>query len=108
MDNVFCAEGGTPIARSGAGPGSAWRTRYDARFPAQFLMYSAYTYDATMVLVDAMTRAGSTDPVVYGPQLLATNYQGLVWRIAFEADGEMKNPPMTLYGFKDGKKTALD
>jgi branched-chain amino acid transport system substrate-binding protein len=69
---------------------------------------SPYTYDATMLLVDAMTRAGSADPRVYAPHLFTTDYQGLIGRIGFESDGEMKDPPMTLYVYRDGKKTLLE
>jgi branched-chain amino acid transport system substrate-binding protein len=61
-----------------------------------------------MVLVDAMTRAGSADPRTYAPELFKTDYQGVMARIRFEADGEMKDPRMTLYGYRDGRKTTLD
>ena len=108
VDNVFCAEGGTPIERTPAAPGTAWRARYDARFPGQFQIPAPYSYDAAMLLVDAMTRAGSADPRVYAAHLFSADYQGLMRRIGFEADGEMKSPPMTIYGFRGGKKTALD
>ena len=43
----------------------------------QFQIYSPYTYDATMVLVDAMKRANSTDPEVYLPQVCKTDYKGV-------------------------------
>ena len=54
------------------------------------------------------TRKGSADPAVYVPQLSKTAYAGLMMRIAFAADGELKDPPMTLYGYRDGIKVALD
>jgi branched-chain amino acid transport system substrate-binding protein len=65
-------------------------------------------YDAVHVLVDAMVKAGSADPKVYLSKLAATNYQGVTTKVAFEADGELKNPAMTLYVYKDGKKVALN
>ena len=105
-DNVVCAEGGTAIEKVPAGV--AWKKRYDARFPGQFQPPSPYTYDATMVLADAMARAGSADPKVYLAQLAKTDYQGIMARISFDPDGEMKNPPMTLYAYKDGRRLALD
>ena len=61
-----------------------------------------------MVLADAMARAGSADPKVYLAQLAKTDYQGIMARISFDPDGEMKNPPMTLYAYKDGRRVALD
>ncbi len=106
LDGVICAEGGSSIAKMPGG--TAWKARYDAKYPGQFQIYSPYTYDATFVLVDAMKRANSTDPKVYLPKLIETNYKGVTANIAFEPNGEMKNPSMTLSTYKDGKKVALN
>jgi len=61
-----------------------------------------------MVLVDSMKRAGSADPKVYLPFVGKTNYDGVTTQVQFDADGELKNPAMTFYAFKDGKKIALN
>jgi branched-chain amino acid transport system substrate-binding protein len=45
---------------------------------------------------------------VYIPELLKSNYKGVTANIAFEPNGEMKNPAITLYVYKDGKKTPLN
>jgi branched-chain amino acid transport system substrate-binding protein len=106
LGNVVCAEGGASLEKMPGG--TAWKARYDAKYPGQFQVYSPYVYDATMVLVDAMKRANSTDPKVYMPKLFETNYTGVTAKVGFEADGELKNPSMTLYVYKDGKKSALN
>ena len=106
LGNVVCAEGGASLAKMPGG--EAWKKRYDAKYPGQFQVYSPYTYDATFVLVDAMKRANSTDPKVYIPELIKSNYKGVTTTIAFEPNGELKNPAITLYVYKDGKKTALN
>jgi len=106
LENVVCAEGGASLAKMPGG--EAWKKRYDAKYPNQFQVYSPYTYDATFVLVDAMKRANSVDPKVYTPKLIETNFQGVTAKIAFEPNGELKNPAITLYTYKDGKKTALN
>ncbi len=106
IENVVCAEGGASLAKMPSG--NAWKARYDAKYPGQFQVYSPYTYDAVGVLVDAMVKAGSTDPKVYGPQLFKSDYQGVTTKIGFESDGELKNPAMTLYVYKDGKKVPLN
>ena len=106
LSNVVCAVGGAAIEKMPNG--KDWRARYDAKFPKQFQVYSPYTYDATMVLVDAMKRANSVDPKVYGPKRAATNYQGVTAKVAFEPQGDLKNPAMTLYVYKDGKKVAVN
>jgi branched-chain amino acid transport system substrate-binding protein len=106
LGGVVCAEGGSSLEKMPGG--KAWKARYDAKFPNQFQVYSPYVYDAVHVLVDAMVKAGSADPKVYLSKLAATDYQGVTTKVQFEADGELKNPAMTLYVYKDGKKVALN
>jgi branched-chain amino acid transport system substrate-binding protein len=55
-----------------------------------------------------MKRANSTDPKVYTAKLIDANYKGVTSTISFEPNGELKNPAMTLYVYKDGKKVALN
>ena len=106
LNNVVCAEGGASLDKM---PGSkAWKAKYDGKYPNQFQVYSPYTYDATFVLVDAMKRANSVDPKVYTPELIKTNFRGVTSTIAFEPNGELKNPAITLYVYKDGKKVPLN
>jgi branched-chain amino acid transport system substrate-binding protein len=106
LANVICAEGGASLDKMPGG--KAWKAKYDAKYPGQFQVYSPYTYDATYLIVDAMKRANSVDPKVYTPELLKAQFKGVTSTIAFEPNGEMKNPAITLYTYKDGKKTPLN
>jgi branched-chain amino acid transport system substrate-binding protein len=106
LGNVVCAEGGASLEKMPGG--KVWKDRYDKKYPGQFQVYSPYTYDAVHVIVDAMVRAKSADPKVYTPFIGQANLQGVTTKIAFEADGELKNPAMTLYSYKDGKKVPLN
>jgi branched-chain amino acid transport system substrate-binding protein len=106
LGNVICAEGGASLDKMPNG--KSWKARYDQKYPNQFQVYSPYTYDAVMVFADAMVKAGSTDPKVYAPQLAKIQYSGVTAKVAFEQDGELKNPAMTLYTYKDGKKSPLN
>ena len=106
LGNVICAEGGASLGKMPGG--TAWKAKYDAKYPNQFQVYSPYTYDATMLLVDAMKRADSTDPKVYTAKLVESNYDGVTAKIAFEPNGELKNAAITLYDYKDGKKSPLN
>jgi branched-chain amino acid transport system substrate-binding protein len=106
LNNVVCAEGGASIAKMPGG--TEWKKRYDAKYPGQFQIYSPFTYDATFVLVDAMKRANSVDPKVYVKELPKTHFKGVTATIAFEPNGEIKNPATTLSIYKDGKKVQLD
>jgi branched-chain amino acid transport system substrate-binding protein len=106
LGNVVCAEGGASLEKMPGG--KAWKARYDAKYPGQFQVYSPYVYDAVMVLADAMVRANSADPKVYTAKLGETNFKGITTQVMFEPNGEMKNPAMTLYVYKDGKKVPLN
>ena len=106
LGNVVCAEGGASLDKMPGG--KAWKADYDKRYPKQFQVYSPYTYDAVHVLVSAMQAANSADPKVYLPKLAAVSYQGVTAKVAFEKDGELKDPAMTLYMYKDGKKVPIN
>ncbi len=106
LGGVVCAEGGSSLAKMPGG--TAWKARYDAKYPKQFQVYSPYTYDGVHVLVQAMVDAGSSDPKVYLPKLKAINYKGVTANISFDKDGELKNPAMSLYMYKGGKKVPLN
>ncbi len=106
LENVICAEGGASLDKMPSG--KAWKAKYDAKFPGQFQVYSPYVYDAAFVLVDAMKRANSTDPKVYAAEIGKTNFKGVTTTVQFEANGELKNPAMTLYTYKGDKKIALN
>jgi len=106
LNNVVCADGGSSLQKMPGG--LAWKKRYDAQFPNQFQVYSPYTYDATMLLADAMKRADSWDPKIYTPKLIESNYKGVTANIQFEPNGELKNAAITLSVYKDGKKTPLN
>jgi branched-chain amino acid transport system substrate-binding protein len=106
LANVVCAEGGASLSKM---PGGVeWKKRYDERYPGDFQIYSPYTYDATMLLVDAMKRADSIDPKVYIPKLKESNYQGVTTTIKFQPNGELVDAPYTLYTYIDGSKTVVE
>ena len=106
LANTACAEGGTSLQKM---PGGVeWKKRYDAAYPNQFQVYSPYTYDATMLLADAMKRADSTDPKVYNAKLEQANYKGITSTIAFEPNHEVKNAAITISTYPGGKKTPLE
>jgi branched-chain amino acid transport system substrate-binding protein len=105
LNHVVCAEGGASLGRMPSG--TAWKARYDRRFPGQFQVYAPYAYDAAMMLAHAMVQAGSADPAVYLPVLASTTYQGVTAAVAFDASGELRQPSITLYEYRNNRKQAL-
>ncbi|MDR3382660.1 branched-chain amino acid ABC transporter substrate-binding protein [Cupriavidus basilensis] len=106
VQNIICSEAG--LALSKMEQGADFDKRYQARFNAPVQIYAPFTYDAVMVIVDAMKRANSTEPAAILAEMPKTNYKGLIGNIAFDEKGDMKEGTITLYEYKDKKKTVLD
>jgi branched-chain amino acid transport system substrate-binding protein len=60
------------------------------------------------IIVDAMKRAKSTDPVKIVAAMPATDYKGVIGETTFDSKGDLKHGVISLYGYKDGKKALLD
>jgi branched-chain amino acid transport system substrate-binding protein len=104
--SVVCAESG--VAQVKAPRGIEWRARYDARYPGEFQNYAAFSYDAVMVLANGMERAASIDPAVYSAELPKTRFAGITSAISFDPNGDLREPKIALYVYRDGRRTALD
>lgn len=104
--NVTCSEAG--MALSKMAQGADFQKRYKERFNSDVQIYAPFTYDAVYVLVDSMKRANSTDPAKILAVMPDTKMQGLVGNIAFDNKGDMQKGVITLYDFKDKKKTVLE
>lgn len=106
VSNIICSEAG--LALSKMEKGAEFEKKYQARFNAPVQIYAPFTYDAVMVIVDAMKRANSTEPAAILAEMPKTNYKGLIGNIAFDEKGDMKEGTITLYEYKDKKKSVLD
>jgi branched-chain amino acid transport system substrate-binding protein len=83
--------------------GKQFMEKFKQKFNADVQLFAPMGYDAVMVLVDAMKRAGSTEPGKILAELPKTQYQGVIGPIAFDAKGDLENGPLTIYAVKDGK-----
>ena len=88
--------------------GADFEKAYKARFNTGVQIYAPFTYDSVYVIVDAMKRANSTDHAAILAQMQGTNYPGLIGTVAFDPKGDMKEGIITLYDYKDNKKSVLD
>jgi branched-chain amino acid transport system substrate-binding protein len=88
--------------------GQKFLDKYKAKFNQDVELFAPMGYDAVMVFIDAMKRAGSTDPVKFLAELPKTNYEGVIGPIAFDDKGDLKNGPITIYVVKDGKWEPLE
>ncbi|MBU6491359.1 MAG: branched-chain amino acid ABC transporter substrate-binding protein [Burkholderiales bacterium] len=106
INNIVCSEAG--MALSKMPKGAEFEKEYEARFHQPIQIYAPFTYDAVGIIVDAMKRANSTDPAKILAAMPATNYDGVIGNVQFDSKGDLKQPVITLYDYKDGKKTVLD
>ncbi|MBB5497768.1 ABC-type branched-subunit amino acid transport system substrate-binding protein [Paraburkholderia sp. MM5384-R2] len=60
------------------------------------------------IVVDAMKRANSTDPAKVLAKVSGTDYKGVTGETTFDAKGDLQHGVISLYDYKDGKKTLLD
>jgi len=104
-DRLWCAEAGL-VAGKPSTAMQAFNDAFKTRFGGAPGRYAAASYDATQLLLDTMSRAKSAAPGVYLPMLAKANYQGLLGPYAFDAKGNLKRPPVTLYQYKAGAKVA--
>ena len=88
--------------------GAEFMQKYKAKFNSEVELFAPMGYDAVMVFVDAMKRAGSTDPAKFLPEMSKTNYQGVIGPIAFDDKGDLRNGPITIYVVKGGKWEPLE
>lgn len=88
--------------------GKEFLAKYKAKFNAEVELFAPMGYDAVMVLIEAMKRAGSADPLKYLPEISKTNYTGVIGPIAFDEKGDLTNGPITIYVVKGGKWEALE
>jgi branched-chain amino acid transport system substrate-binding protein len=55
-----------------------------------------------------MKRADSTERTRVLAAMPSTQYDGVIGRIAFDPHGNLKDAAITIYQFKDKKKTVMD
>ena len=92
---------GIPLSRMKTG--REFDEKMKKKYNEGVVAYSPAAYDATWVLINAMLKANSTDPKVYGPVIKSVSFEGVSGSIAFLPNGDMKEPTATFYKVIDGK-----
>ncbi len=105
-NQVYCAEAGGIDGKGKAGL-DAFKVKYKKRFGTEVQMYAPYVYDSVKLMVAAMVKAGSSDPVKYLPSLAATQYDGVTGPISFDSKGDINGGALTLRTIKGGKLEEL-
>src|SRR5690349_4752541 len=103
---VICAEAGGVEGKQKVAM-EKFKADFKKKYNTDVQIYAPYVYDAVMVMVAAMQKAGSADPKVYLPFLAKTDYNGVTGHIAFDGKGDIKNGALTLYTYKGDKREQM-
>nr|WP_297351111.1 branched-chain amino acid ABC transporter substrate-binding protein [uncultured Caldimonas sp.] len=104
---VVCAEAGGVEGAEKKGMDD-FKAAFKKKFNTDVQIYAPYVYDSVMVMVNAMVKAGSSDPAKYLPVLAKTEgYKGVTGTISFDNKGDLKNGALTLYTYNGGKREQL-
>ena len=100
-NTVYCAQGGPSLTKSAAG--RDFIKRYKDAYGIDVLIYAANFYDGAQIIARAMQAAGTTtDKARIRTELAKTDYHGIAGTYTFDAQGNMKNAPTTVYRYKEG------
>jgi branched-chain amino acid transport system substrate-binding protein len=104
---VVCAEAGGVEGESKKSL-DVFKADFKKKFNADVQIYAPYVYDSVNVMVDAMVKAGSSDPAKYLPVLAKTDgYKGVTGAISFDNKGDIKNGALTLFTYKGGNRDQI-
>lgn len=104
-DLLYCSRGGEELAKRPKG--ADFSRRYQDRFKTEVLTYGPFMYDAVMVMAAAMKKADSTDPAKYLSAVREVSYEGVTNVFNFDDQGNLKQPGVTVYAYKDGKPQQI-
>ena len=105
-EGQYCSLPGVPLDTMPGG--TAFKDKFKAKFNTDIQLYAPYVYDAVNVMIDAMKRANSSDPIQYLAELPKTQFSGVTTLIQFDDKGDLKGGAITLYQLKNGKWEKLE
>jgi len=105
VEGTLASFPGLPLDRMPQG--RSFGGRYKAKWNQDVVLYAPQGYDAFNVFIDAMRKAGSTEPAKFLPELARIDYIGITGPIKFDEKGDIKDGPITLFKAVGGKWEAV-
>ncbi|SAK59897.1 extracellular ligand-binding receptor [Caballeronia fortuita] len=102
---MFCAQGGAPLDT--LPDGKNFRAKFKSAFSADVDTYAPAFYAATLVVADAMRKAGSAKPEVFVKALREQSFDSILGPVKFDANGDWIDAPVTVYRLNGGALTAI-
>jgi branched-chain amino acid transport system substrate-binding protein len=105
---IFCAEAGGLTDKESIKKNKNFRARFKIETGKEVKLYAPYVYDATMILVEAMKIADSSDPKIYSKEISKINYSGVTGPIAFKDNGDVRDASLTIYTYDYDEKVVVE
>ncbi|HEY7674139.1 MAG TPA: branched-chain amino acid ABC transporter substrate-binding protein [Burkholderiales bacterium] len=105
VEGTLASFPGLPLDRMPQGKG--FGERYRTKWNQEVVLYAPQGYDAFNVFVEAMKKAGSTEPAKFLPELARIDYSGITGPIRFDEKGDIKDGPITMFRAAAGKWVAV-
>jgi len=105
VEGTLASFPGLPLDRMPQG--RSFGGRYKAKWNQDVVLYAPKGYDAFNVFIDAMRKAGSTEPAKFLPELARIDFNGITGPIKFDEKGDIKDGPITLFKAVGGRWEAV-
>jgi len=105
VEGTLASFPGLPLERMPQGRG--FGGKYKAKWNQDVVLYAPQGYDAFNVFIEAMKKAGSTESAKFLPELARIDYNGITGPIRFDAKGDIKDGPITIFRATGGKWAAV-
>lgn len=102
---VYCAQGGSMLDQGTER--ASFMARYKKRFGSDADAYAASFYDQMNLIAQSMVKAGSTEPAAVAAEMRKGSFKGVAGTYAYDEKGNMKQAPITVYTFRNGKASPL-
>jgi branched-chain amino acid transport system substrate-binding protein len=102
-DGLLCSQAGVPVEATS----KKFRDGYKAKFNIDPILYAPFTFDGVNIIIEAMKKAGSSEPAKYLPELFKLSHEGASGKIEFDAKGDRKDAEITIFTMTGGKITPL-
>ena len=90
-----------------ASSGPAFKAKFKKRFNTDPDVYASAYYDAVQMYAAAMAKSNSIDPAKVAAEISSGSYKGVSGTYAFDAKGDMKSSPVTVFAFKNGQPAPI-
>ena len=103
-NNVYVTFAGLPADQLPTDVGKRFYTDYQTQYKEDPIGWAMYAYQATIVTIDAIKRAGIRDRTKILEALRNTkNFEGVTGRFSFDANGDTDRTDMGGFQVKDNK-----